>query len=90
MEDSDSIDEGRFILLVIRQGRQLTGRRNTMKKEYDFSRAKRATEISHLNRLREIQKTKVTIYLDNDVIEGFKDKALNDVSRYQTEINQTP
>ena len=61
-----------------------------MKKEYDFSRAKRATEISHLNRLREIQKTKVTIYLDNDVIEGFKDKALNDVSRYQTEINQTP
>lgn len=59
-----------------------------MKKEYDFSRAKRATEISHLNRLRESQKTKVTIYLDNDVIEGFKDKALNDGSRYQTEINR--
>ena len=60
-----------------------------MKAEYDFSRAKRATEVSHLNQLREEGgKTRITIYLDNDVLSEFKTKALIDGIGYQTEINR--
>jgi hypothetical protein len=60
-----------------------------MKDEYDFSDAKRATEIPHLNKLRESQsnKTRITIMLDNDVLEGFKQRANAHGVGYQTEIN---
>ena len=61
-----------------------------MRKEYDFSRAKRATEVPHLNALREAQKKKVriSIMLDADVIEGFRKRAQALGSGYQTEINR--
>ena len=60
-----------------------------MKDNYDFSNAKRATEIPHLNKLRESQsnKTRITIMLDNDVVEGFKQRAENHGVGNQTEIN---
>ena len=59
-----------------------------MKAEYDFSRAKRATEVPHLNKLREeSQKTRITLYLDNDVVAEFKAKASEMGTGYQTEIN---
>ena len=60
-----------------------------MKAEYDFSNAKRASDIPHLNRLRasQSQKTRITIMLDNDVIEGFKARASEHGTGYQTEIN---
>ena len=40
-------------------------RKNNMQTEYDFSNAQRATQISHLNRLREQQHL-----LDKDVVIG--------------------
>lgn len=43
-------------------------------KQYDFSDAKRATDIDHLNRLR-TGKTPVTIYVDDDVLEEFREHA---------------
>ncbi|HEY4714230.1 MAG TPA: BrnA antitoxin family protein, partial [Aquirhabdus sp.] len=60
-----------------------------MDKEYDFSNAKRATEVPHLNKLRvsQSQKSRITIMLDNDVIEGFKARAAEHGMGYQTEIN---
>lgn len=60
-----------------------------MKAEYDFSRAKRATEVPHLNQLREEGgKTRITMYVDNDVLNEFKAKASSDGVGYQTEINR--
>ncbi len=60
-----------------------------MDDEYDFSNAKRATEVPHLNRLRQDQgrKSRITIMLDQDVIEGFKQRANEHGVGYQTEIN---
>jgi uncharacterized protein (DUF4415 family) len=60
-----------------------------MDKEYDFSTAKRATEVPHLNKLRasQSQKSRITIMLDKDVIEGFKARAAQHGTGYQTEIN---
>ncbi len=60
-----------------------------MKAEYDFSKAKRATEVSHLNKLREEGgKVRVTMYLDDDIVRDFKAKALSEGIGYQTEINR--
>ena len=52
-----------------------------MKKEYDFSRGKRGQVIKQKG------KTRITIYLDNDVIEKFR--ILSDAAGYgyQTMIN---
>ncbi len=60
-----------------------------MQNEYDFSNAKRATDVPHLNKLREsqAQKTRITIMLDKEVIEGFKQRAAEHGIGYQTEIN---
>jgi hypothetical protein len=46
-----------------------------MRKEYDFSTAKRAREVPHLAKLQEEAakgKTRITIYLDDDVVSRFK------------------
>jgi len=53
-----------------------------MKKEYDFSRAKRGQII------KSSRKTRITIYLDDDVIEAFKDRAEQHGMGYQTLINE--
>ena len=60
-----------------------------MDDEYDFSNAKRATDVPHLNRLRQehAEKSRITIMLDQDVIEGFKQRAMEHGVGYQTEIN---
>jgi uncharacterized protein (DUF4415 family) len=52
-----------------------------MKKEYDFSKGKRGQVIKQKG------KTRITIYLDNDVIEKFR--VLSDAAGYgyQTMIN---
>jgi uncharacterized protein (DUF4415 family) len=65
-------------------------RKKAMDTEYDFSQAKRATEIPHLNRLRDsaTKKSRITIMLDHDVIEGFKQRASEHGIGYQTEINR--
>ena len=53
-----------------------------MKKEYDFTKGKRGAVLSSPG------KTRITIYLDDDVIEAFRERAERDGSGYQTMINQ--
>jgi predicted DNA-binding protein len=53
-----------------------------MKKEYDFSKAKRGAVIT------EAGKTRITIYLDDVVIERFKDLSERTGKGYQTLINE--
>ena len=62
-----------------------------MRKEYDFSRAKRAKDVPHLARLQAEAKgkTRITIMLDNFVIEAFREMAEAEGIGYQTLINRT-
>ena len=53
-----------------------------MKREYDFSRAKRGAVITQPG------KTRITIYLDDDVVEEFRRRADEAGRGYQTMINQ--
>ncbi len=53
-----------------------------MRKEYDFSGGKRGAVIPSPG------KTRITIMLDDDVIEFFRRKAETDGSGYQTTINK--
>ena len=49
-----------------------------MRNEYDFSKARRARDIPHLAKLQagsNIGKTRITIMLDDDVIEAFRARA---------------
>ena len=52
-----------------------------MKKEYDFSQGKRGAVI------RTRGKTRITIHLDDDVIDAFRTKAEEAGCGYQTLIN---
>jgi len=52
-----------------------------MRKEYDFSRAKRGPVI------RQPGKTRITIYLDNPVLDAFRERADAAGRGYQTMIN---
>ncbi len=54
-----------------------------MRKEYDFSRAKRGAAIPSPG------KTRITIMLDDEVIEAFRSKAESAGRGYQTLINET-
>lgn len=62
-----------------------------MRKQYDFSKAKRASTVPHLARLQAEAKgkTRITIMLDNDLLMTFKAKAESEGTGYQTLINQT-
>jgi uncharacterized protein (DUF4415 family) len=53
-----------------------------MKAEYDFSQGKRGAVIPQRG------KTRITIYLDNDVLEAFRNRADQAGMGYQTMINQ--
>jgi uncharacterized protein (DUF4415 family) len=52
-----------------------------MRKEYDFSKAKRGPVI------RQPGKTRITIYLDNPVLDAFRERADTAGRGYQTMIN---
>jgi predicted DNA binding CopG/RHH family protein len=54
-----------------------------MRNEYDFSQGKRGAIIPATG------KTRITIYLDNEVLEGFRDRAEAAGIGYQTLINET-
>ncbi len=62
-----------------------------MRKEYDFSKARKAVDVPHLARLQAglKGKTRITIMLDNDVLEEFRHRANEVGLGYQTLINQT-
>jgi len=53
-----------------------------MKKEYDFSNGERGPVISSKG------KTRITIYLDNDILKEFRERANKEGYGYQTVINQ--
>ena len=53
-----------------------------MRKEYDFSRGKRGPVIASPG------KTRITIMIDDDVIEGFRARAETAGRGYQTLINE--
>lgn len=61
-----------------------------MREEYEFSKGKRAKDVPHLAKLQaeENGKTRITIMLDNDVINSFRLKAKQEGLGYQTLINQ--
>jgi uncharacterized protein (DUF4415 family) len=54
-----------------------------VRKEYDFSKAKRGAVIPSKG------KTRITIMLDDDVLEYFRAKADDEGTGYQTLINAT-
>jgi uncharacterized protein (DUF4415 family) len=53
-----------------------------MKEEYDFHQGKRGAVIPQSG------KTRITIYVDNDVLDTFRNWAENRGTGYQTMINQ--
>jgi uncharacterized protein (DUF4415 family) len=61
-----------------------------MRKEYDFSNAKRAKDVPHLAALQSEanRKSRITIMLDNDVLLSFRSKADAEGIGYQTLINR--
>ena len=52
-----------------------------MKKEYDFSKAKRGAIVSQRG------KTRISIYIDNDVLEAFRQRSDESGKGYQTMMN---
>ena len=52
-----------------------------MKAEYDFSKGKRGALLSTKG------KTRITIYLDNDIVDAFRTRAEKKGTGYQTMIN---
>jgi uncharacterized protein (DUF4415 family) len=53
-----------------------------MKAEYDFSQGKRGAVVPQKG------KTRITIYIDDDVLEAFRDRADAVGTGYQTMMNQ--
>ena len=53
-----------------------------MRKEYDFSKAKRGAVLSYRG------KTRITILIDNDILEEFRERADSIGRGYQTIINE--
>ena len=53
-----------------------------MKREYDFSRGKRGTVLSTRG------KTRITIYLDDEIVQRFKALSQRTGKGYQTLINE--
>jgi len=53
-----------------------------MKKEYDFSKAKRGAVVAPTG------KTRITIYLDDEIVQEFKKQAEKTGKGYQTLINE--
>ena len=54
-----------------------------MRNEYDFSKGQRGAIIPSKG------KTRITIYLDNEILDSFRDRAESEGVGYQTLINQT-
>ena len=86
-EDERSAGEPRWLLLGM-TAPERSGM--PMRKQYDFSKARRARQIPHLAKLqaRPKGKTRITIMLDDDVLAAFRARAAVEGSGYQTIINQ--
>ena len=55
-----------------------------MKRQYDFSKGKRGAVVAPVG-----GKTRITIYIDNDILEVFRERADSAGQGYQTLINET-
>jgi uncharacterized protein (DUF4415 family) len=53
-----------------------------MRKEYDFSKAVQGAVVPQKG------KTRITIYLDNDIIEAFRSRSDSEGRGYQTMMNE--
>ena len=53
-----------------------------MLREYDFSKGRRGPVIPHKG------KTRITMFVDTDILEWFRDEAEREGQGYQTAINQ--
>jgi hypothetical protein len=53
-----------------------------MKREYDFNRGKQGAVVPQAG------KTRITIYIDDDILEAFRDRADSAGRGYQTMINE--
>ena len=63
-----------------------------MRKEYDFSGARRAKDVPHLAKLQSEAskgKTRITILIDDDVLTAFRQRAEKEGQGYQTLINSS-
>ena len=61
-----------------------------MRKEYDFTGAKRAKDVAHLAKLQAEMagKTRITMRVDNSVLAVFKARAETGGGSYQTMMNE--
>ena len=61
-----------------------------MRKEYDFSNAKRVKDVPHLAKLQAeaVGKTRITMRVDNTVLDAFKTRAQLAGGSYQTMMNE--
>jgi uncharacterized protein (DUF4415 family) len=62
-----------------------------MRKEYDFSKAKRANfrNLPPFDQIDRYTKVRITIFIDNDILNFFKARAVKrGKAPYQTQINQ--
>ena len=60
-----------------------------MRNEYDFSQSKSVSEVPHLAKLQaQGGKTRITMYVDDDVLAAFRVQAEEQGVGYQTAINQ--
>jgi len=57
-------------------------KKNQMLEEYDFNKGKRGPVIPHRG------KTRITIFIDTDILDWFRDEAERAGRGYQTAINQ--
>ncbi len=57
-------------------------KKDEMLKEYDFRKGVRGPVISHKG------KTRITIFIDTEILEWFRDEAEREGQGYQTAINQ--
>jgi uncharacterized protein (DUF4415 family) len=57
-------------------------KKNELLKEYDFSKGKRGPVIPNKG------KTRITIFIDSDILGWFRDEAEREGRGYQTAINQ--
>jgi len=61
-----------------------------MRREYDLSNAKRAKDVPHLAKLQAEQsqgKTRITTYVDSDIVEWLKTRGEAEGKGYQTVLN---
>ena len=61
-----------------------------MRKEYDFTGAKRAKDVAHLAKLQTEMagKTRITMRIDNSVLALYKARAESSGGSYQTMMNE--